>query len=581
MAIRIVTDGKTITTCTAFDATMRLSAGGSWSFSMPAASVEAGYVAVLKRMDCYWDHLLVASGYIKDFDVSGDVLTVRGDDMAFELAGVTVSADATGLVDAADAIDWIGDELPDGWTLDNQVSGSSSVFMSAIARESILATLGAICTAAGLWFVIDGTTLTVSDSFGAVRHGVQVLSLTKRTDSNEIVTKVFPYGAGDKNASVTLQPSTTTVGGYTISKAANSVTKASSYPTREREVQFSKIIPKQATEAALIEASNALVLASVEYLRQHATPIESYSVECFSTARIKPLERIALNLKTDALLVNETPVVIESRLSVNTQGMVTTALTLEKDARRIPTDAQVVASAIVQGHNNAVYPTPKSENPAPSASEHVTHSGSEFALKWSIGEKAVQIRKATLTGSTANTGVTPGMSPTGLEYRLNGAGSWVTLSGSVDLTGTLANAGTGFPTATEGVVNVRVTGAAELIRKAGATWSGVPAISSGTKVLILEDTPHYFSTSNKAGLNQNGTIPAGTVVTINTSPTDTNPYDTNEAARWYACDYAAFAWLLVYVRSTTSGLILEAINGETSAFDANADATLSIEAVTI
>ncbi len=101
MAIRIVTDGKTITTCTGFQSTMRLSAGGSWSFTLPAASVEAGYIAVLKRMDCYWDHLLVASGYIKDFDIAGDVLSVRGDDMAFELAGTTITAAATGLVDAS------------------------------------------------------------------------------------------------------------------------------------------------------------------------------------------------------------------------------------------------------------------------------------------------------------------------------------------------------------------------------------------------------------------------------------------------------------------------------------------------
>lgn len=582
MAIRIVTDGKTITTCTGFETTARLSAGGSWSFTIPASSSEAAFVAVLNRIDCYWDHLLVASGYVKEIDVSGDVLSVRGDDMAFELAGATITAIETGLIDAADAIDWIGTKLPGGWTLVNNVAGSQKVYLSAIARESILATLGAICTAVGVWFTIDGTTLTVADSFGAVQHGVTILSIAKKVDSNEIVTRVYPYGAGSKDVSVTLQPSTVTIGGYTVNKSANSVTNsASAYPLREREVQFSKVLPKEPAEAALIEASNALVLASVEYLRQHATPVESYTVECYTTTRIKPLQRVALNVKTDALLVNETPVVIESRLQVNASGMVTTNLTLEKDARKIQTDAQVVASAIVSAHNSAVYPAPKAENPAPSVRETVKHTGDEIALPWGIGSRAVQIRSAMLTASTTDTGVVSGMSPSGLKYRLNGAGSWTTLSGSADLTSALADAATGFPKATAGIVNLQVQGASELILRVGDSWGGVQAIASGTKVLILEDTPHYLSATDEAGLNQNGTIPAGTVVTINTSPTDTNPYAANKAARWYGCNYAAFAWLKMYVRSTTSNLVLEAVNGDTSAFDANIDASLSIQAVSI
>jgi hypothetical protein len=582
MAVRLVTARKTITTAISWQSVARLSAGGSFSFTMPAASAEAAYLGVLQRLDCFADALLVASGYIKDWEIQGDTLSVRGDDMAFELAGTIISAASTGLVSANAAVTWLGTKLPAGWTLNNLVTGSSIVYLSEVVRESILATLGAICTAGGLWYVIDGFTLTVSDAYGAIRAGVVVAQVTKRVDSNDITNRIFPYGAGSKEVGVNLRASTMTVTGYTVDKAQNSITDDGSiYPVRERDAQFNKIAPRVATEAALIDASNALVLAGVEYLRKYATPIQSFSVDCYVESKIMPLERVALNFVTDALLVNETPVVTEATLSVSVQGVVTTRLTLESDARRIPTDAQVVAASIVQGHNANLYPTPTAANDAPSTSAHVTHSNEETALVWSLGETLIQLTTATLTGSLTNTGALPGMSPTALQYRLNGAGSWLNLAGTVDLLGVLAKPGSGFPLAKAGTINLRATGVAELIKKVGSSWLNVVTIPNGTKVQLQATTTIYSVQGTQASEVIYGTLPAGTVVSILGSALNTIPYATNKGARWYQISSPVGTYLKMYVYDTNTLVILEAVVGETSIFDATIAASLTLAGVKI
>jgi hypothetical protein len=475
-----------------FEATTRLSAGGSFSFSLPANCTEAGYLDVLQRIDCYWDHRLIMSGYIKEIAVEGDMLTVTGDDMAHELAATVVSAATTGLIAASDAVDWIGTELPAGWTLDNDVTGTQEVYLSAVVRESLLATLGAICTAAGLWFVIDGQTLRVADAYGAVVHGVKIGRLSKRSDSNEIANKVYPYGAGGKDVAIDLRASDATASGYTINKTENSITfTGSAYPLREREMQFPKVTPQAATEAALIEASNALVLESVRYLQRHATPLTSYGAEVHYGRRLLPLERVAVAVRTPGLLVNETPVITESRLQIGPTGA-KQALTLETDARRIPTDAQVVASAIVTANNAVLYPTPKSVSATPNFSQRVTASNQEYALLWDLGGRAFQLLSAQLTGSLTGTGASP-ISAGTLQYRRNGTGTWTTLSSAVDLLSVMAEADTGFPIAQSGTINLRTVGQSEYVPELGG--DAISSVPNGTTILFLGAVNRYAEAS--------------------------------------------------------------------------------------
>lgn len=564
---------RAITTAASFEATARLSAGGGFSFTMPANSPEAAYLDVLQRLDCYWDHLLVVSGYVKEIAVEGETLTVTGDDMAHELAAVVVSAEATGLMDAVDAIDWIGDNLPDGWTLDNDVVGTQQVYVTEVVRESLLATLGAICTAAGLWFVIDGLTLRVADSYGAVVHGVQIGRLAKRADSNEIVNKVYPYGAGAKDVAVGLRASTLTPGGYAIDKDENSVThSASAYPTREREVQFAKVAPTEATEAALIAAANALVLESVRYLQRHATPVVSYSAEVMFGRRLLPLERVALAVRTPALRVNGTPVVVESRIQIGAGSAARQSLTLEADARRIPTDAQVIAQAIVTASNSVLYPAPKAVNGTPSVGAHLTAGNVEYALPWSVGERCIQILSATLTGSVEDTGAVE-LEIGAIQYRLNGAGSWVALTGVIDLLSVLADADTGFPLATSGVVNVRVLGQAEHIPFVGERRTvDFTHPASGTQVLMLEAANLYTSLTFATVA---GSFSAGDVFTTTGAA--------NGGGLTWALQYfdGTNTYYMKYYTVDANNVVVWALRATTGLVDADMAAQLAIQGVEI
>jgi hypothetical protein len=348
--------GGTIATATAWSSTLRLSAAGNFTFSMPATDPAAALVVPLAVVRCYQDNVLVGAGLVDEIANDGSVITVSGDDLARELAETTVRAMLENTAQAI--ITQLGTYLPAGWTLVNQVADNTTVLIARCYRDSLLAFLSTICELGGLYYWVDERTLTVSDGPGAVQRGVVPISLRRNTSSYDVLNRVYPFGAGDGKAALTIYAANVSLpAGYVIDGANNSITYTPSpYPRRERRIDFKQIAPQANTDAGIVTAANALAIAGYNALKAAITPVVTYDAALAWGGRLLPLQRLALVYDGDGLAINETLVITDVTVQARPGGMMTTAVTLEANARRALSDAEIVAGAIKAARLGPVYP---------------------------------------------------------------------------------------------------------------------------------------------------------------------------------------------------------------------------------
>jgi hypothetical protein len=503
-----------------WESTARLNAGGRWSFSMPASDANAALLGALRTVRCWWRGNAVAMGIVSSWRTSNDVIQVSGEDMSRELATRLVSAqltDGESAVSLHDAVDWLFDELPAGWTGVNAVDvGNTAVVYLRSTSDSVLAVLGTICDLCGCWYTVDGRTLTVSDTLGAEVHGVTLLALEEQVDSADIINRIYLRGAGDGEAGLTLGAATDAPPtGYSVDGADSTLSwDASPYPLRERAFAMPWIGPIATTDSAVESAGNALLSAGVRWLQRYATPVVSYRATVVHPALIQPLERVALNWRGRGLAANGLFAVVEAVLRIDPRSLATVALTLEADARRLPTDVEVLASEMQTANRKALWPQVSlSSETVESESKLITDAAAEIANVMTWPARIVQVRSALLSIDVARND--QWQLPASVEWRLNGAGGWTTYTAPVSL---MAQIGTpsGRPLAASVTVNVRGVAPAQKVKATGVSIDGAPTVVSGDVLLVLRSTKLVSSASNRADWDANtyliANIPPGTLL---------------------------------------------------------------------
>lgn len=500
--IRIeIEGGGTIANATRWSSTARLNAGGSFSFSMPASDPAAALVVPLAVVSCYVDNVLVAMGIVDDIAVAGDQLTASGGDMSRELALRTLEVNIP-YASAQVVVYSVGFYLPAGWTFVNQVSTTSFYLQVKVLRDSYLNLVATVCEMGGFWFTIDGRTLTISESANAVVEGPVVVGLRQATAASDVVNKVYVYGAGDGSAALTLKGATATLpAGYALDLAASAITHtASPYPLREKRVDLKQIGPLANTDAGVLEAKNALVIAGYQALKSMIAPVVTYDATVLWTGRLLPLQRLRITHKSDALAVDATLVITEVTVRATAEGVVTSAVTLQADGRRVPGDAEVVAGAIRAARVGVGYPQLTTSNDTiVLAADLDSVLGDTVNFPLTIGSDVTQVKRIMLALDAAArpTDNAYGYSaplPSAYQVRLNGAGAWQTYTGPMDLTALLVGS-TDRPLQSVNAINVRgVANSNTLLFPRGVTTPAMPAHPDGP-VQILEP-----SVSGKFGL---------------------------------------------------------------------------------
>lgn len=506
-----------------WESTARINAGGRWSFAMPATDPAAALIGALRTVRCWWRGQQVGMGIISSWRNSQGVIQVNGEDMARELATLTVTAlleDAGAPMTLHDAVDWLIGELPGGWSGSNEVDegNTATVYLRAV-NDSLLAVLGTICDVGGCWYVVDGQTLTVSDTLGAIVDGVTLLALEESVESADIVNRIYLHGAGSGDAALDLGAATDAAPtGYSVDTATSALEWDSSpYPLRERAVSMGWIGPLEASDDGVEAAANALLAAGVQWLQRYATPVVSYRATVAHPALILPLERVALNWRGRGLAVNGLFAVVEAAVRIEPSSLVTVGLTLEADARRLPTDAEVVAGAMQDANRLLLWPQVAmgTETLGSSGVIKDTATGHNATLGWPA--RMLQGREVTLEiGAVANNSMPL---PGSIEWRLNGAGSWGTYSTPVDLTSTLLDADSRRPLASSNIVNVRGVAPTEVIKGVGENVNGAPVPAAGAPVKVYRRWGQYAApiTSTQMDLGDSAPgfyqyIPAGAIV---------------------------------------------------------------------
>ncbi len=456
-----VEGGGTIANSTSWSSTARLNAGGSFSFSMPASDPAAALIVPLAVVSCYVDNVLEAMGIVNDIAVAGDQLTASGEDMSRELALRTVQVNIANAT-AAVVVSYVGSLLPAGWTFVNQVSAITFNLQLKVLRDSLLNLIATVCEMGGFWFTFDGRTLTISETANAVVEGPVVVGLRQATAASDVVNKVYVYGSGDGSAALTLQGATATVpAGYALDLAASSITHtASPYPLREKRLDLKQIGPLANTDLGVLNAKNALVIAGHQALKSMIAPVVTYDATVLWTGRLLPLQRLRLTHKSDALAVDATLVITEVTVRATAEGVVTSAVTLQADGRRVPGDAEVVAGAIRAARIGVTYPQLSVSEDTLVLSAKTSREGFDLyngpAYTFRFGAEVAQVQ-AVIVALTAvglpelDSTDLAGRVPPAFNYRINGS-SWATFdqgtngySNPVDITSSLINSQTQRP----------------------------------------------------------------------------------------------------------------------------------------
>lgn len=515
MALRIVVEGQgTIATALRWESTARLNASGRFSFSMPPSDPAAAWLVPLKRVFCYWDTTLVGGGIVEYVTLSNGSLQIEGGDLATELLHKAIRyANSTSAETIADQL---GALLPAGWTYVNAITGTSNYVALNVMWDSLLNAINTLCELAGYWWHIVGSTLTIADGYGALVAGLTPLHLTRRTDASNVAGAVFPFGAGDGFGALELRSATLALlapyhyfqltmdiwTGYGIVRD-----DALGYPNpvRRRRLDFKNVAPQENSAAAIVTAANTLAVAAIEYLDKNATPIVEYTVEAVWPGVVRPLDRVSLVYNDESLKVSEVVVATEVSTRVTPEQLATVGMRLEASARRILSDDEIIADAIVASRMTPVYP-----------------QTSAFADFWTgivtIDENTIGVLEArfppqvlmvqsavlrvaggvvskpsSLEGPTFGSGIVgvalvDAAAPTNYEVRINGAGAWMTVGTGVSVHALTVDAATDAPTAPSYGVELRGVAPAEIIAVVGTVPASVPALPAGTILKVLTIT---------------------------------------------------------------------------------------------
>lgn len=278
-----------------------LDRAGKFRFQMPATDSKAELLSEKRIVRCYTvinnTVTQVGSGLIDKIEVQlgaggTSLLAVEGDNLLRELTNrqvgsLSIDDSSGGPADTgpADIIAY----APSGWALDT-LSGYDTTAKSvlhAFEGETVLAALVRLSELTGEHFRAGANRTVIwmqndqpDSGVRAVQTGdptailanpavCMITDLARSSDSYDLVTRVYPYGAGDGDARVTLAGSSWVApGGFTIDTLNNFIkanTADTTYGQIERYVSFKDI----ATNDTLAEVA-------YEWLRKRSAAVVSY-----------------------------------------------------------------------------------------------------------------------------------------------------------------------------------------------------------------------------------------------------------------------------------------------------------------
>lgn len=370
--------------------TARLDRAGAVDFSVPATDPKATQIALKLRAQGYavidgvW--VDVGAGVIDHIDrvvdASGTVnMAVSGDDLLRELANRSVGFLEIGTGGSGGS--WLNTKtsirslLPPGWSLDDSYVEAvpQETIYARFAGESVLAACIKLAAAHQIHFRRGfGRTL---EFFSAevpelgvwnIEGRVKISNLSVVTDTYEFITRIYPYGAGNGRARLTLGPTTRTApAGYTLALDSTkgwyieNDNATATYGLVERYLEYKEVGVHVNTSSDIVAGANMLFDLALEELRQRSEEItaEVYRVRLADTKTlVRPgdithiaYRDVAANIDVDATLF-----VLEATLVVQDNTLRTTDLLVSTVDRWPRSDADTISKQMEQGQIFQAHP---------------------------------------------------------------------------------------------------------------------------------------------------------------------------------------------------------------------------------
>lgn len=364
--------------------TARFDRAGTIDFDFAANDPQASIVTnrriarAYARLNGAWTE--VGAGVIDGITTAPDAmgrvsLVASGMDLIRELSYRTVGnleiGTGSGATHSA-ALTAIGALAPAGWSFTPAVSPDNDYIYARYGGESVLSALVHLAERTQTHFYgSTGRTLVFTSTFAS--SGVRaiqatddlapetcaIVSLNRTVDTNDLLTRITPYGSGQGQARLTLAATSRAAPtGYVLNAASNYIEHTASttayglvnYP----EVEFKDIGPISNTDADMQAAANMLFDAALEELKRRSTLAsqETYSLTIAGCSQLlRPLQTIRLVYRDVAqgIDINDDLYILEATWEVDESGVRTTNLVVSTNDRWPISDAVAAAERAVEG----------------------------------------------------------------------------------------------------------------------------------------------------------------------------------------------------------------------------------------
>lgn len=349
-----------------FDTVENLSAAGTFEFEISPADPNYSVIAeerivVCRYLDPAYTEQIFGSGKIKEIEKRIDngrvIVTVRGVNTLGELRDRIVGnlqiGDSTG--GDNDAPDQIMAFAPAGWSViggttsqDVYVRFDDNSVLSALVNvsdgigEHFRLGSGRVVQWLGNYsaFTASGVRAIEDVPRGDLAQGKTEIAIIRNlqevSDSHEIVTRIYPRGAGNGTAILKLESLTESLpAGFTANTSAGYIQDTAAialYGVIEKPVDFKNISPLSNSKTDQQEAANQLMRSSVAFLRRWSTPQKFYTTEIVKADKmLKPGETIDIIYNktvndNDVLDIDETLNIISVRNRIDYTGLYSVAI---------------------------------------------------------------------------------------------------------------------------------------------------------------------------------------------------------------------------------------------------------------
>lgn len=404
----------------------RLDRAGEFSFELPATDIEASLVSPRRVARCYAviDGAVteVGAGTIDSITIrlseGGPLMVVSGPDLLGELRRATLDDHSGGVFPTFDEVDdapydiihtYANDKLSSAWDLADEAGSSigsgaavtATDVYATFRHDSVLAGLIGVAQAtlehfrAGTGRVVEWVNSWTDSGIHAVYGAPSPVAVEGRSemaqigniewiqDSQDIVNRVFLYGAGEADTRLGLlgadtwpdgtafggaSPYSRTIGGIQYYVATNTSValldtcfniledhaSVTTYGPCEMALVFKNVAPISNTAADVTAAANQLLRSGFQWLQSRAYPQEFYRLSLVGTqAVLKPGTTIQVTARRyvdgqAAINIDQALNILEATVEVGVDGLRTTDLVVSTADRHPDSDVGVVVERMAE-----------------------------------------------------------------------------------------------------------------------------------------------------------------------------------------------------------------------------------------